>query len=100
MGASTLNIMTSSIDINLVRGILLVLLILAFFGIWAWAWQSKQKPAFREASMLPLEEDDGRIPGLEASAASESASASALASASASDEPVSTQEKSSESDLC
>jgi cytochrome c oxidase cbb3-type subunit 4 len=88
----------SSIDINLVRGILLILLILAFFGIWAWAWQSKQKPAFREASMLPLEEDDGRIPGLEASATSQSASASA--SASASGEPVSTQEKSSESDLC
>ena len=84
--------MISSIDINLVRGILLILLILAFFGIWVWAWQSKQQPAFREASMLPLEDDDGRIPGFETSEPS--------ASRSTSDESVSNEEKSPESDLC
>jgi cbb3-type cytochrome oxidase subunit 3 len=28
-----------------------------FLGICAWAWSSKRKPAFRDASMLPLEDD-------------------------------------------
>jgi cytochrome c oxidase cbb3-type subunit 4 len=51
-----------SIDINLVRGILLILLIVAFLAIWAWAWSRKRKEAFREASMLPLEEDFGQVP--------------------------------------
>ena len=44
------------------RGVALILMILAFTGIWAWAWSRNRKEAFREASMLPLEEDDGRIP--------------------------------------
>jgi cbb3-type cytochrome oxidase subunit 3 len=57
--------MESSFDINLVRGALLILLMVAFFGIWIWAWQSKRQPVFREASMLPLEEDNGLIPGLD-----------------------------------
>lgn len=54
--------MFEAIDINLVRGILLILLIIAFLGIWAWAWSKKRKPEFHAASMLPLEEDDGRVP--------------------------------------
>ncbi len=51
-----------SIDINLVRGAVLILLILAFLGIWAWAWSRNRKTVFREASMLPLEEDFGQVP--------------------------------------
>ena len=54
--------MLQSIDINLVRGILLICLIIGFAGIWAWAWSKKRKPEFLAASMLPLEEDDGRVP--------------------------------------
>ena len=54
--------MLESIDINLARGAVLILLIIAFLGIWAWAWSKKRKPEFHAASMLPLEEDDGRIP--------------------------------------
>jgi cytochrome c oxidase cbb3-type subunit 4 len=50
------------LDINLVRGAALVLLILAFAGVWAWAWSRNRKEAFREASMLPLEEDFGQVP--------------------------------------
>jgi cytochrome c oxidase cbb3-type subunit 4 len=49
-------------DINLARGIVLILLILGFLAIWAWAWSKKRKPEFHAASMLPLEEDDGRVP--------------------------------------
>ena len=54
--------MPESLDINLARGLVLILLIIAFVGIWAWAWSKNRKPEFHAASMLPLEEDDGRIP--------------------------------------
>jgi len=49
-------------DINLARGAVLILLMIGFLGIWAWAWSAKRRPEFRAASMLPLEEDDGRVP--------------------------------------
>ena len=52
-------------DINVLRGAILLVLIFSFVGLWAWAWSSKRKPAFYEASMLPLEEDNGQIPRLE-----------------------------------
>lgn len=48
-------------DINIVRGAILLVLIFSFLGLFAWAWSSKRKRAFDEASMLPLEEDDGQI---------------------------------------
>lgn len=50
------------VELNLLRGIVLIALMLAFGGIWAWAWSSKRKETFRQASRLPLEEDDGEIP--------------------------------------
>jgi len=50
------------LDINVARGIVLILLIIGFLGIWAWAWSKKRRPEFLAASMLPLEEDDGRVP--------------------------------------
>ena len=50
------------LDINLARGAVLVLLIIAFLGIWAWAWSNQRKPEFHAASMLPLEEDRGQVP--------------------------------------
>jgi cbb3-type cytochrome oxidase subunit 3 len=49
-------------DINLIRGIILLILIFAFLGLWVWAWSGKRKHAFEDASMLPLEEDKGVIP--------------------------------------
>ena len=51
-----------ALDVNLIRGAVLILLILAFLGIWAWAWSRNREEAFHEASMLPLEEDDGQVP--------------------------------------
>jgi len=53
-------------DINLLRGAILIILMAAFAGLWIWAWSRKRKPAFRAASMLPLEEDYGQIPNEEA----------------------------------
>jgi len=49
-------------DINIVRGAILLLLMFSFIGLWAWAWSGKRKRAFQDASMLPLEEDNGEIP--------------------------------------
>ena len=49
-------------DINVIRGAVLLVLIFSFLGLWAWAWSRKRKSAFHEASMLPLEEDFGQIP--------------------------------------
>ncbi len=37
-------------------------LIIAFLGMLAWAWSGKRKQVFHDASMLPLEEDNGQIP--------------------------------------
>ncbi len=50
------------IDRNLLRGILLLVLMFGFLGIWAWAWSSKRKKTFEDASRLPLEEDEGEVP--------------------------------------
>jgi len=52
----------SGLDLDLVRGILMVVLIIAFLGMWVWAWSGKRKQVFHDASMLPLEEDNGQIP--------------------------------------
>ncbi len=54
--------MLDAIDINLARGIILILLILGFLGITAWAWSRNRKATFDHAARLPLEEDDGRVP--------------------------------------
>ena len=48
-------------DINILRGALLVVLIIGFLGMWAWAWNKKRKPVFDEAARLPLEEDAVRV---------------------------------------
>lgn len=49
-------------DINIIRGIIILLLIVGFLGTWVWAWSRKRKKTFQRMSMLPLEEDDGRVP--------------------------------------
>jgi cytochrome c oxidase cbb3-type subunit 4 len=54
--------MLEFLDSNLIRGVVVILMILAFTGIWAWAWSRNRKESFHQASMLPLEEDDGQVP--------------------------------------
>jgi len=49
------------ININLVRGFVLILLILGFLGIVAWAWSRNRKEEFEKMSMLPLEEDQSAV---------------------------------------
>jgi cbb3-type cytochrome oxidase subunit 3 len=53
---------SETFDVNLARGAVLVLLIIGFAGIWAWAWSKKRAATFRAMSRLPLEEDDGTVP--------------------------------------
>ena len=48
-------------DIGLFRGVITIVLFLAFVGMWIWAWSKKRKPDFLEASMLPLEEDEEHL---------------------------------------
>jgi len=52
-------------DSNIIRGAVLITLILAFLGIWAWAWSRNRKPEFDRASRMPLEDDFGEIPAQE-----------------------------------
>jgi len=44
--------------LNTARALVLISLIFGFLAIWVWAWRKKRKPAFHDASMLPLEEDE------------------------------------------
>ena len=44
-------------EMNFVRGALLIGLIIGFAGIWIWAWSRKRKPEFDQAARMPLEED-------------------------------------------
>ena len=49
-------------DLGVVRGLVLVVLIIGFIGVWAWAWSKKRTKTFHDASLLPLEDDNGRVP--------------------------------------
>ena len=49
-------------DINIIRGVLTIVLIIAFLGLVVWAWSSKRKETFDKLSQIPLEEDDGQAP--------------------------------------
>ncbi len=44
-------------EIPTVRGLLTLVLMLAFVGVVIWAWSSKRKKDFEEASRLPLDEN-------------------------------------------
>jgi cytochrome c oxidase cbb3-type subunit IV len=51
-----------AIDLNDARGFVLIAVFIGFVGICAWAWSSKRKKAFRDASRLPLEDDQPAAP--------------------------------------
>jgi cytochrome c oxidase cbb3-type subunit 4 len=44
-------------DINDLRGLLTVVLLFSFIGLWIWAWSSRRKTDFEASAALPLEED-------------------------------------------
>lgn len=45
-------------DINTVRGLISVALLIAFIGIVFWAYSSKRKKGFEEAANLPFADDE------------------------------------------
>ncbi|MGV6850817.1 MAG: cbb3-type cytochrome oxidase subunit 3 [bacterium] len=40
-----------------ISSIMTVILFAIFLGIWAWAWNGKQKSRFDEAAQLPFEDE-------------------------------------------
>ena len=46
-------------DLGLIRGIITAVLLAAFIGMVFWAYSKRRHSTFSEASMLPLEENDG-----------------------------------------
>ena len=54
--------MNFALDVNIIRAAVLIMLIVGFVGIWAWAWSRNRKEDFERMSRLPLEEDDGTVP--------------------------------------
>ncbi len=44
-------------DISTLRGIFTALALIAFIGVWIWAWSGKRKRAFDEAANLPFADD-------------------------------------------
>ena len=45
------------IDINTLRGIATLLVMLAFLGVCGWAYSSKRKSLFDEAAQIPFRDD-------------------------------------------
>ena len=45
-------------DINTLRGVFTLLALIAFVGVWIWAWSSKRKSSFDEAANLPFADDN------------------------------------------
>lgn len=45
-------------DINIVRSLLTLLLMITFVLIVLWAWSHRRKDEFREAANMPLNESD------------------------------------------
>jgi cytochrome c oxidase cbb3-type subunit 4 len=45
-------------EMGTLRGLVTLALMVAFVAIWVWAWSSRRRKDFDEASRLPLEEDN------------------------------------------
>ena len=48
-------------DINTLRGLSTLFLLLAFIGLIFWAYSSKRKKGFDEAANLPFADDDTNV---------------------------------------
>jgi len=43
--------------LGVLRGLATLLAMIAFIGVWVWAWSRHRKEKFDDAARLPLEED-------------------------------------------
>jgi len=48
-------------DINDLRSLATVFAFIAFIGVWAWAWNSRQKPRFDAAANQLFDAEEERI---------------------------------------
>jgi cbb3-type cytochrome oxidase subunit 3 len=48
----------SATVLDILRGFVLLALMAGFLGIWIWAWKRERKSGFRDASLMPLEDDE------------------------------------------
>jgi cytochrome c oxidase cbb3-type subunit 4 len=39
-------------------GVLIVLMMASFIGIWIWAWRKYHKPVFDRMAQLPMQDED------------------------------------------
>ncbi len=39
-------------------GVMIVLMMVSFIGIWIWAWRKYHKPVFDRMASLPMQDDD------------------------------------------
>jgi cytochrome c oxidase cbb3-type subunit 4 len=49
------------IDINTLRGLSTVLVMVAFLGVCAWAYSGKRKKMFEEAANLPFADEQDQL---------------------------------------
>ena len=50
--------MSIELNVGLVRGLLTLILFLAFMTLWAWAWNKNRKHDFDRMARLPLEDQE------------------------------------------
>ena len=50
--------MSIELNVGLVRGLLTLILFLAFMTLWTWAWNKNRKHDFDRMARLPLEDQD------------------------------------------
>jgi cytochrome c oxidase cbb3-type subunit IV len=50
--------MSIALNMGIVRGLLTLVLFLAFMTLWAWAWSKNRKADFDHLARLPLEDHD------------------------------------------
>ncbi len=46
-------------------GIMALIIMALFLGIWAWAWSKKRQASFKKTANLPLEEDQPELNGID-----------------------------------
>ena len=54
--------MSIALNMGLVRGLLTLVLFLAFMTLWAWAWNKNRQAEFDRAARLPLEDHEQDSP--------------------------------------
>jgi cbb3-type cytochrome oxidase subunit 3 len=50
--------MNIALNVGIVRGLLTLVLFLAFMTLWAWTWSKNRKAEFDNLARLPLEDHD------------------------------------------